>query len=212
MGYAERARARTYLSYSWQPSSCKMPPLSGASFAAWLRGRTLLLWGDSLSAQVFYSLLHLLGPAVTHVTDHPNWPPTSPPQPSCTYGGLGQEGGPMSEARLKGGGKLLKVLGHAEMSGQAEEMGGAWWRGAWEAADLIVFSIGHHFRNVDGSFESYARMVQGSLASFKKYSKPTAQVARPCCIFSLRFSHIEFTPPPQLLSLLSSPFHVMLRL
>ena len=49
MGYTERERARSYLSYSWQPTRCAMPVFDGRAFSAWLGRRTLLLWGDSLS-------------------------------------------------------------------------------------------------------------------------------------------------------------------
>ena len=37
---------------------------------------------------------------------------------ACEYGGLGSEGGALTEATLVGGGRLLKVLGHAELAQQ----------------------------------------------------------------------------------------------
>ena len=98
------------------------------------------------------------------------------PGSTCSYTGVGAEGGPLTVARLQAGGRLLKVLGHAEMASQAKDLPAAWWRPAWEDADIVVFGIGHHFRNVDGSFQSYEQMVSDSLASFAAHSKPHAQL------------------------------------
>ena len=138
-----------------------MPDIDGAAFSAWLGERTLLLWGDSLSAQLYYSLLFLLGTAVATVGDYESWDAlTSDPRMSrgraqrrhgsgrqsgsgdgvgssdardtCSYTGVGAEGGPLTAARLLGGGRLLKVLGHAEMASQAKDLDAAWWRPAWE--------------------------------------------------------------------------------
>ena len=141
---------------------------------------TLLFWGDSLTAQHYYSLVLLLGAAVVSIRDvapdstspaaaaqsianaapgrcaaHSGAAPSpfvegsspegsspegsspqgSSPQGSspegsspegsspegssppascgpCEYGGLGSEGGAYTEARLAGGGKVIKVLAH----------------------------------------------------------------------------------------------------
>ena len=109
----------------------------------------------SLTLQHFYSFLFLLNEVVTSVTDYESWaalaaaaaeagqhPAVADAASSCSYAGFAAEGGPLSLARLAGGGRLIKVLGHAEMVEQARQMEHAWWRPAFEEADLILFSIG----------------------------------------------------------------------
>eukprot|EP00966_Prymnesium_polylepis_P145972 3371855-Prymnesium_polylepis.1 len=62
------------------------------------------------------------------------------------------------------------------MASQAAALATAWWLPAWQSADVVTLSIGHHFRNVDGSYGSYDRIVTQALASFAAHSKPTAQL------------------------------------
>jgi len=154
-----------------------MPLIDAAAFVAWLGRRVMLLWGDSLSGQLFFSLVHLLGGEVRDIADYSHWEAgEAKREGSCTYSGLAAEGGPLTVATLRGGGRLVKILGHAEMPSQARDLHHAWWRPAWEAADIIVFSVGHHFRTIDGSFRTYERMVRESLTNFANYSKFTAQL------------------------------------
>ena len=54
--------------------------------------------------------------------------------------------------------------------------GAAWWASEWRLADMIVLNFGHHFRNVDGSFNSYYRVVLDAIAAARDVGKPTAQV------------------------------------
>ena len=165
---------------------------SGTGHARWLGQRTILFWGDSLTGQQFYSLVFLLGSAVDALHDVPNGNlsavlrgsasssaehlPNGPrPNPLCSESStkIGDEGGPLSVAMLRGGGRLIKVLGHAEMIEQAKHAAGAWWLGLWQQADIVVFNVGHHFRNIDGSFRKLAAEGANSLA---KHSKPGARI------------------------------------
>jgi hypothetical protein len=241
----------------------------------------LLFWGDSLSAQTFFSMLLMLGTEVQEVRD------ISPreligflsgapgggkvdeadggaaatgdgrggtagdgrggaageaageaggaegraaggarrPVDMCTYGGLGEEGGALTAARLRSGGFVVKVLGHAPLleelgrpvsghhplaglnggailgagrggsrppdgsddagrgSGGAADAGGggtgtapAWWEPAVGSADLIVFSVGHHYRALDSSFRSYAARAANALTRLAASAKPTASL------------------------------------
>ncbi len=188
MGYAERERSRLALSWTWQPERCSLAPLDGRAFSEWLGRRRLLFWGDSLTGQHFYSMVHLLGGAVTSIRDF-NQSELSARGAAvaatarvgdggvCEYTGLGAEGGPYTEAVLEGGGVLVKVLGHAEMVSQAKQAAGAWWRPAWEAADLIVFNmVSHHLRTLDGSFRGYGRMATEAAAQLAALAKPRAQL------------------------------------
>ena len=52
----------------------------------------------------------------------------------------------------------------------------AWWAPEWRRADVIVLNFGHHFRNVDGSFNLYYRVVLDAIAAARDLGKPTAQV------------------------------------
>ena len=169
-----------------------MRVVDGTGLARWLGQRTILFWGDSLTGQQFYSLVFLLGSAVDALHDVPNGNlsavmrgsasssaehlPNGPrPNPLCSESStkIGDEGGPLSVAMLRGGGRLIKVLGHAEMIEQAKHAAGAWWLGLWQQADIVVFNVGHHFRNIDGSFRKLAAEGANSLA---KHSKPGARI------------------------------------
>ena len=66
---AERERSRRALSWTWAPHECNLLPVEGRRLSAWLGQRTLLFWGDSLTAQHFYSLVMLLGSAVVSLHD-----------------------------------------------------------------------------------------------------------------------------------------------
>lgn len=197
MGYLERERARLALSYTWRPHKCSMRVVDGMAFSRWLGGRTILFWGDSLTAQHYFSLVLMLGGAVTTIRDVA--PDASSPAAAkasierarraasanggrscgrCGYSGLGDEGGAYTEASLVGGGRLIKVLGHAEMATQLSDgFRTAWWRQLWAAADVIVFNyIGHHQRTVDPAFTSYARRVSSALTAMIANTKPSAQL------------------------------------
>ena len=117
MSYEERERSRAALSWSWQPVGCQLRRVDGAAFSAWLGQRTLLLWGDSLTGQQFYSLVFMLGDAVTSLLDYSHdaaheRQAESRRDSACGASGFGGEGGALSVARLRGGGRIVKVLGH----------------------------------------------------------------------------------------------------
>lgn len=185
MSYQERERARATLSWTWQPTTCRLRRVDGAAFSRWLGPRTLLLWGDSLTGQQFYSLVFMLGAAVSSLVDYDHQAPhetTSELRRDdvCGASGVGGEGGALSVATLRDGGRIVKVLGHQEMAGQLKTgaPGGgasAWWAAQWRRADIVVLNLGHHLRNVDGSFDSYYRTVLDALATARAVGKPTAQ-------------------------------------
>ena len=116
MSYEERERSRAALSWSWQPAGCQLRRVDGAAFSTWLGQRTLLLWGDSLTGQQFYSLVFMLGDAVislldySHEAAHEREAETRR-DGACGASGFGGEGGALSVARLRGGGRIVKVLG-----------------------------------------------------------------------------------------------------
>eukprot|EP00966_Prymnesium_polylepis_P016414 378332-Prymnesium_polylepis.1 len=66
----ERQRAQLALSWSWRPYDCRLQRFSAAAFDAWLGPRTVLLIGDSLTAQMYYSLVFLLGSSVVRQIEH----------------------------------------------------------------------------------------------------------------------------------------------
>ena len=93
-------------------------------------------------------------------------------------------------ATLRGGGHIVKVLAHVEMIGQLRTFAPqtTWWAPLWSAADLIVFNVGHHFRNYDGSFNSYYKLVQDAAREALEHSKAgawlvfkTSNVGHPQC-------------------------------
>ena len=93
----ERLRTLQALSWSWRPYSCAMRPIDGAAFDAWLGKRTLLFLGDSLNAQMYYSLSWLLGDSIAEHKDlfgyeTPGANRTERKMDTCTTG-VGNEGG-----------------------------------------------------------------------------------------------------------------------
>lgn len=228
MGYAERQRSRAALSWSWQPHRCSMAAFDAERFDEWLGDRLMLFWGDSLTAQHFYSLVLLLGTRVTSLSDvasstsPPHSPqPPQPPQPRhqrqpqaappasdvCDYEGLGSEGGGGADssgagstytlARLKHGGRIVKVLGHVEMVGEAQAFDAAWWRHWWREADFVIFNlVGHHLRALDASFTGYPalvrRMVRQMAANTRKSTRlvmRTTNLGHDRCVSDLRPLH-----------------------
>ena len=108
----------------------------------------------------------------------------------CADSTVGNEGGALTVATLRGGGHIVKVLAHVEMIGQLRTFAPqtTWWAPLWSAADLIVFNVGHHFRNYDGSFNSYYKLVQDAAREALEHSKPgawlvfkTSNVGHPEC-------------------------------
>lgn len=186
MGYAQRARTREALAWSWVPDQCALRQVDGAEFGAWLAGRRLLFWGDSLSGQAFYSLLFSLGAEVERVADLPPEPAALDAfldgrtgGPLCSYGGVGDEGGALTAAALRSGGTLVKVLGHAPMVDELRRplsAPWAWWEPLLRRADIVVANVGHHYRALDGRYARYGAMVRAALARFDARMPPHAHL------------------------------------
>ena len=68
----ERLRSLQAISRSWRPDACALAPVRGEAFDAWLGPRHMLIIGDSLMAQLYYSLIWLLGDTV--LQQHGLWP------------------------------------------------------------------------------------------------------------------------------------------
>tara|TARA_B100000795_G_scaffold111548_1_gene82359 strand:+ start:56 stop:328 length:273 start_codon:yes stop_codon:yes gene_type:complete len=68
----ERLRSLQAISWSWRPDACALAPVRGEAFDAWLGPRHMLIIGDSLMAQLYYSLIWLLGDTV--LQQHGLWP------------------------------------------------------------------------------------------------------------------------------------------
>lgn len=186
LGFSERARSRAALSWAWRPRHCELHAVDGALLSRWLGNRTMLFWGDSLTAQHFFSFVLMLGDAVESIRDVDPKDYDGVAQlvrggagrgSTCGYSGLGTEGGPLTEARLASGGRVLKVLGHVELVDQLRGIGGVWWRELMASADFIIFNlVGHHLRTIDGSFASHTSLVAEALRQLERGTKPTAQL------------------------------------
>ena len=88
----------------------------------------------------------------------------------------GNEGGWVSQARLRGGGTITKVMRHGSLADELRNITRAFW-GRWvRQADVVVLNMGHHYHNMDPAFSRYGEMVQMALRSFGQHMKPTAQL------------------------------------
>jgi hypothetical protein len=143
----ERLRTLQAISWSWRPKRCALAPVDGSALARWLGQRTLLFVGDSLSAQAYYSLLWLLGDEVEWQMDvrgvaseERDRPRTEQRMDRCEST-VGNEGGYLSEATLRGGGKLVKVLRHGSLVGELNKLDSAWWAPWLARADFVVLNV-----------------------------------------------------------------------
>ena len=191
----ERERAIQALSWTWRPYDCRLEPFDAKAFDAWLGSRTLVIVGDSLSAQLYYSFVLLLGESVVELIEHadgvrrgsrtavepvaasPQRPaPSSPPPPLCSTGVADEGLSAYSEARLSRGGRVIKVLGHTRYIAELQHLERAPWARFVSAADFLVLNVGHHYRSVDRTFSGYREMVQHVESSLSATLKPTAHV------------------------------------
>lgn len=102
-------------------------------------------------------------------------PPSTKTMGTCDSS-VGDEGGWTSEARLRGGGRIVKVLGHATLIDELQEGGGAyWWRYVSEA-DVVVLNIGHHYHAADSAFAHYGAMAARAARALARAMKPSAQL------------------------------------
>ena len=177
---SERLRVMQALSWSWRPDACTLRPVSGAVFDKWLRGRTLLFLGDSLMAQAYYSLLWLLGDWVVEKSDFSGLAPDDKQRSNTSFGtcknSVGNEGGTVSIARLRGGGKLIKVLRHEQIFGELKRIDRAFWLPFLQQADVVILNVGHHYHRVDPAFRHYDRLASTALVGLGKFLKPAAEL------------------------------------
>lgn len=181
----ERLRALQALSWSWRPKSCALAPIVGGHFDRWLGQRMVLILGDSLSAQTFYSLVWLLGDVVLRHTDTRGVDPseagenhTEHSTDSCASS-VGNEGGFLSVAHLRSGGKVVKILRHASLVDELYSLGKpgmVWWSSWLLAADVVVLNVGHHYHLVDKGFDKYARFARLAARHLKTAMKPAAHL------------------------------------
>ena len=176
----ERLRTLQALSWSWRPYSCAMRPIDGAAFDAWLGKRTLLFLGDSLNAQMYYSLSWLLGDSIAEHKDlfgyeTPGANRTERKMDTCTTG-VGNEGGWLSTATLRGGGRLVKVMRHGDLIDEMKRMEKAFWAPWLQEADIVVLNVGHHYYSKDPTFGKYLKLVRTTMNQLGKLIKPSAQL------------------------------------
>jgi len=71
---ALNGKSREWLSWRWKPESCSLPPFSARKFLHYLRGKSMAMVGDSITRNMYDSLLCLLAhhPGV-QVHRHPDY-------------------------------------------------------------------------------------------------------------------------------------------
>ncbi|KAL1522290.1 hypothetical protein AB1Y20_017911 [Prymnesium parvum] len=179
----ERMRAQLALSWTWRPYDCQMRRFTARGFDEWLGKRTLLLLGDSLTAQMYYSLLFLLGPAVLRQLEHHDGMKGGAPAnrththvPLCSTSAAEEGLSAFSEMHLAHGGRVVKVLGHNRYIQELQRAASAPWARFAREADVVMINVGHHYRYVDPTFTSYAAMVRAAERSLRELLKPSAYV------------------------------------
>ena len=89
---------------------------------------------------------------------------------------VGNEGGFLSVARLRGGGKLVKVLRHSTLVDELYKVEEAWWRPWLKEADVLVLNVGHHYHVVDKAFNRYEKLARTATRALEKLMKPGAHL------------------------------------
>jgi len=168
----------------------------------------LVLLGCSLQAQAYYSLLWLLGEVVVEHKDVVGLAPediaqgvgagsgSSSGSSSGSGGGgggggpverrmdrcsssVGNEGGWLSIATLRGGGRLVKALRHGALVEEFSALESAtppFWQRLVAEADVVVLNVGHHYHTVDKTFAKYARLAMEGAIHLERVLKPSAQL------------------------------------
>lgn len=176
----ERLRSLQAITWSWRPYSCALSPVRGEVFDRWLGKRNLLFLGDSLTAQAYYSFVWLLGDSLLEQQDLFGYAPGESGRGSTRIGvcetSAGNEGGWSSQAHLRSGGTITKVLRHGDLAWELRNISGAFWRRWVEEADVIVFNMGHHYHSVDPAFTRYGGLVKMALRGLGRFMKPTAHL------------------------------------
>lgn len=180
---SELLRTQAALSWNWQPRTCQLTPVDGSQFDKWLGARLVLLVGDSLMGQLFYSLLFLLGSAVTQIRRFP-WRNNmaqaalnASVQSACESSAGSEGDGQAIEAVLQGGGRILFVMTHfAHLHQLQKNADSAPWASHTREASVMVVHGGHHYRQIDPSFKSYGALVRGAEASLASVMRPDANL------------------------------------
>ena len=194
----ERERSIQALSWTWRPYDCRLEPFDAAKFDSWLRQRTLVLVGDSLTAQLFYSLVFLLGPSVVDVIEHDDGKhhpspsggaggPTFPPSPSalrstpaanpvCSSNVADEGRSAVTEAKLSSGGRIINVLGHRRYINELTRLNRTTWGSFVREADFLVLNVGHHYRTLDPTFARYTQILQRMEQSLSSVMKSSAKL------------------------------------
>jgi hypothetical protein len=174
----ERLRAIQALSWSWRPYACALAPVRGDAFDRWLGARTIVFLGDSLIAQSYYALIWLLGEVVEEQQDLFGYAPdenvTGVARMDRCSSSVGNEGGWVSETRLRSGGKLIKVMRHYHLVAELQSTRPFWAQWVREA-DFILINIGHHYHGIDPKFQDYDRVVRAAIRQLDRLSRPSAQ-------------------------------------
>ena len=89
---------------------------------------------------------------------------------------VGNEGGWLSTAQLRGGGRLIKVLRHGQIVDELLKLHDAWWAPYLAQADIVLLNIGHHYHNVDASFGRYPRFARLASKNLEAQMAPHAQL------------------------------------
>lgn len=178
----ERQRAQQALSWTWRPDSCRMERFDGAAFDRWLGTRSLVLIGDSLTAQLFYSLVFLLGASVVRQVEHSDGMRASDPDATegeaspCSSNVAVEGSSQFSEARLSRGGAVVKVLGHVRYIQELQNATEAPWARFVRSADFVLINVGQHYRAVDATYASYGDMVRRVERSLASAMKPSSKL------------------------------------
>ena len=179
----EMNRTQAALSWSWQPRACHFAPVEGQQFDSWLGRRTVLLLGDSILGQLFYSLVFLLGRAVAQVRqfsakgDVREAAANASAQDVCESS-AGSEGDHQAvEVTLQRGGRVLFLMSHFAIVHQMQHADSAPWAEYAREADFVMLNLGHHFRQIDPTFASYSSIVRATELSLSSVLKPHAHLA-----------------------------------
>ena len=184
MGGLELLRTSEALTYAWTPQLCQMHALDPYDFDRWLGRRVILFLGDSLTAQHYFSLKFMLGDMVVEQVDDlsetfpddGNYDKLKHVEDSCTETVIGNEGGWFGWFRLRGGGMVYRVMQHAPLFKQLEDIENAWWKAILQESDIVVMNVGHHYHTVDAHFRKYDQLTELAAQQFKAFAMPKTQV------------------------------------
>ena len=179
----ELTRTQAALSWSWQPHACHMVPVDGNGFDSWLGRRTILLLGDSIMGQLFYSLVFLLGRAVAHIRHFVlsgglrQAAANTSTRNVCESGAGSEADGQAVEVTLQQGGRILFVSSHFSLVQQMQRANRTSWASYAREADFVLLNMGHHFRQIDSTFASYSSVVRATESSLSSVLSPQAHLA-----------------------------------